>query len=127
MYDHPEARTTKSLEATVIEKSVPAPPATRETIARKALRLYPERTVEPLGHGRYRVEGTEETYTVDLAIGGGHESCPCPATKPCYHIAIATIHRAKARAAARRAKAERTKARASRGAGASLADLAASL
>ncbi len=102
----------------------PAPPATRETIARKALRLYPERTVEPLGHGRYSVEGSDGFYEVDLAIGGGEESCPCPATKPCYHISLATIYRAKAKAAARRAKAERTAARASR---ASLAPLAAAL
>jgi hypothetical protein len=67
----------------------------RETITRKALRLYPERTIEPLGHGRYAVEGTEETYTVDLKPFGGEEACPCPATKPCYHISMATIYRAK--------------------------------
>jgi hypothetical protein len=106
-------------------KSVPAPPATRETIARKALRLYPERTVEPLGHGRYSVEGSDGNfYEVDLAVYGGEESCSCPATKPCYHIAIATIHRAKARIRARRAQADRAAARASR---ASLAPLAAAL
>ncbi len=71
----------------------------RETITRKALRLYPERTVEPLGHGKYSVEGTEETYTVDLGIfNGGVESCPCIATKPCYHIGLATIYRAKTNA-----------------------------
>ena len=101
-----------------------APPPTRETIAQKALRLYPERTVEALGHGRYSVEGSDGFYEVDLGIGGGHESCPCLATKPCYHISIATIYRAKARIRARRAKGERTKARASR---ASLAPLAAAL
>ncbi len=106
------------------QSSVPAPPATRETIARKALRLYPERTIEPLGHGRYRVEGSDSFYEVDLAIGGGHESCPCPATKPCYHISLATIYRSKARAAARREQAARTTARASR---ASLTPLVASL
>jgi hypothetical protein len=99
-----------------------APPVTRETVTQKALRLYPERIVEPLGHGRYSVEGSGgHFYEVDLGIGGGHESCPCLATKPCYHISLATIHRAKAKAKARRAKAERTAARASR------ASLAASL
>ena len=67
----------------------------REPITRKALRLYPERTVEPLGHGRYSVEGTEETYTVDLGVFGAEESCDCLATKPCYHIGMATLYRAK--------------------------------
>jgi hypothetical protein len=108
----------------VTNRSVPAPPPTRETIAQKALRLYPERTVEPLGHGRYSVEGSDGFYEVDLAIGGGEESCPCPATKPCYHIAIATIYRSKARTRAREEQAARTTARASR---ASLAPLAAAL
>ncbi len=108
----------------MIEKSVPAPPPTRETITRKALRLYPERTIEPLGHGRYSVEGSDGFYEVDLAVFGGEESCPCPATKPCYHIALATIYRAKARIAARRERAARTTARATRG---NLAPLAASL
>ena len=101
----------------------PAHP-TRETITKKALRLYPERTVEPLGHGRYAVEGTGGFYEVDLAIGGGEESCPCPATKPCYHIAIATIYRSKARAKARKEQADRTAARAT---AANLAPLAAAL
>ncbi len=85
----------------------------RETITRKALRLYPERTIEPLGHGRYDVEGSDGFYEVDLGIfTGGVETCPCPATKPCYHIALATIHRAKittrrrAEARARRAARE---------------------
>ena len=102
----------------------PAPPFTRETVTHKALRLYPERTVEPLGHGRYSVEGSDGFYEVDLAIGGGEESCPCPATKPCYHIAIATIYRARARATARREQVDRTRARASRS---SLMSLAATL
>ncbi len=94
----------------------PAPPATRETVTRKALRLYPERTVEPLGHGRYSVEGSDGFHGVDLGIfNGGEESCPCPATKPCYHIALATIYRAKARMAARRVQAAKTAARTSRG------------
>ncbi len=96
----------------------------RETVTQKALRLYPERTVEPLGRGRYSVEGSDGFYEVDLAVFGGEESCPCIATKPCYHISLATIYRSKARAAARREQAARTKARASR---ASLAPLAAAL
>ena len=77
----------------------------RETITRKALRLYPTRPIEPLGHGRYSVEGSDGFYEVDLGIDGGDETCPCPATKPCYHIALATIYRAKARIAARRVQA----------------------
>ncbi len=102
-------------------KSVPKT-TTRETVTRKALRLYPERTVEPLSHGRYSVEGSGVFYEVDLAFGGGEESCPCPATKLCYHISLAAIYRAKARMRARRAQAARTAARASRG---NLAPLAA--
>ncbi len=71
----------------------------RETITRKALRLYEERTVEPLGHGRYSVEGSDGFYEVDLGIfNGGAETCPCPARKPCYHIAMATLYRAKTNA-----------------------------
>ena len=87
----------------------------REAITRKALRLYPERTVEPVGYGLYSVEGSDGFYVVDLGIDGGEESCPCPATKPCYHVMIATIYRAKSRAKARREQAARTTARASRG------------
>jgi hypothetical protein len=66
----PTSRTTaKELEVPMQQQSsVPAPPPTRETIAQKALRLYPERTVEPLGHGRYSVEGSDGFYEVDLAI-----------------------------------------------------------
>lgn len=89
------------------ESSAPAataPEAVRETVARKALRLYPERTVEPLGRGRYSVEGTNGFYEVDLKPFGGVETCPCPAAKPCYHIALATISRAKSRAASLKAK-----------------------
>ncbi len=97
---------------------------TRESVTQKALRLFPERTVEPLGHGWYCVEGNDVDYMVDLGIDGGDETCNCPATKPCYHIAMAAIYRAKARTAARRVQAERTAARASR---ASLTPLAASL
>jgi hypothetical protein len=79
----------------------------KESVVEKALRLYPERNVEALGHGRYSVEGTEETYTVDLKPFGGEESCPCPATKPCYHVVMATIHRAKTTARRRRESAAR--------------------
>ncbi len=96
----------------------------RETITRKALRTYPARTIEPLGHGRYSVEGNDVDYVVDLGIDGEEESCNCPATKACYHIGLATIYRAKARAKARREQAARTTARASRG---NVAALAASL
>ncbi len=110
------------------DTSAPPPPAklTRETITRKALRLYPERTVEPVGYGLYSVEGSEVYYVVDLGIDGGVETCPCRAHKPCYHISLATIYRAKARIAARRERAARTKARAG-SASASLAPLAAAL
>jgi hypothetical protein len=87
----------------------------RETVARKALRLYPDRTVEPAGYGVYRVEGREVAYTVDLGIDGGVESCDCPAHKPCYHIAMATIYRARTRMEARRVQTARTAERAARG------------
>ncbi len=94
------------------------------SVARKALRTYPTRTIEPLGHGRYSVEGNDVDYVVDLGIDGGDETCNCPATKACYHIGLATIYRAKRRMAARRAQAAKTAARASRG---NLEPLAASL
>ncbi len=96
----------------------------RETITRKALRLFPDRTIEHAGYGVYRVEGRAVAYTVDLGIDGGDESCNCPATGACYHISMATIYRAQGRATARRAQAVRTAARAVRG---SLEPLAASL
>ena len=88
----------------------------RESVTQKALRLYPERTVEPAGHGRYRVEGSEAGYEVDLAVfSEDEESCNCPATSACYHIALATIYRAQVRVAARRVQAAKTAARATRG------------
>jgi len=96
----------------------------RETITRKALRLFPDRTVEPAGYGVYRVEGRQVAYDVDLSIDGGDESCNCPATRACYHISMATLYRAKARMTARRAQASRTAARAVRG---NLAPLAVAL
>ncbi len=97
----------------------------RETIAGKALRLYPERTIEPVGYGRYRVEGSEVDYVVELGLHENvEESCDCPATKACYHIGLATIYRAQVRMAARRVQAARTAARATRG---NLAPLVAGL
>jgi len=83
--------------------------------------------IEPQGLGRYTVPSCsgEGSYEVDLAVFGGEESCSCPdRERPCKHLVAATIHRAKARTAARRVQAERTKARAS---GGDLADLGASL
>ncbi len=107
----------------------PAPPTTREL---RGLALYRERgdEIEPLGKGRYTVPGCAGgSYTVDLAVFGGEESCSCPdhARHPeysCKHLSAAAIFRAKARAKARREQAARTTARASR---ASLAPLAAAL
>jgi hypothetical protein len=84
--------------------------------------------IEPQGHGKYTVpscSGQGVTYEVDLAVFGGEESCNCPdRERPCKHLIAATIHRAKARMAARRAQAERTAARAS---STSLAPLVATL
>ena len=85
------------------------------------------RQIEHEGHGKYSVPSCsgEGTYTVDLAVFGGEESCNCPdRERPCKHLIAATIHRAKARIRARREQAERTAARAS---AANLADLGASL
>ncbi len=106
-----------------------APPTTREL---RGLALYREHgdEIEHIGHGRYEVPGcTGGSYTVDLAVFGGEESCSCPdhARHPeysCKHLIAVSLHRAKARARSRRAQAERTKARASRG---NLAPLAAAL
>ncbi len=90
--------------------------ATREL---RGLALYRDHAdlITHEGHGIYTVPGCSGgTYTVNLAIGGGEESCSCPDRAPvCKHIICATIHRARAKAKARRAKAERTTARASRG------------
>ncbi len=127
MVEHPEARTTKG-DFMAITKDT-APPPTREL---RGLTLFKERGHEITheGHGIYTVPGCSGgTYTVDLAIGGGEETCDCPdhARHPehsCKHIICATIYRAKARIRARREQAARTTARASR---ASLAPLAAAL
>ncbi|MBA3474760.1 MAG: hypothetical protein H0W57_06070 [Rubrobacteraceae bacterium] len=58
--------------------------------------------IEPLGRGLYSVPGSEGTYTVDLAVFGGQESCNCPARTSCYHLIAATMYRAKTTAARRR-------------------------
>ncbi len=100
-------------------RSVPAPPPTREL---RGLALYREHGAEITheGHGVYTVPGCSGgAYTVDLAVFGGEESCDCPdhARHPehsCEHLAAAAIFRAKARAAARREQAERTAARRAR-------------
>jgi len=83
--------------------------------------------IEPQGKGVYSVPSCSGTgsYTADLAVFGGEESCNCPdRERPCKHLVAVTIFRAKARTAARRAQAERTAARAPRG---NLADLGATL
>jgi hypothetical protein len=35
-------------------------------------------------------------------FNNGVETCPCPAKKPCYHISLATLYRAKVTARRRR-------------------------
>ncbi len=107
-----------------------APPTTTRGL--RGLALYRDHGAEITheGHGIYTVPGCSGgTYTVDLKVFGGEESCDCPdhARHPeysCKHIICATVYRATARAKARRDQAERTKARASRG---NLAALVASL
>jgi hypothetical protein len=106
-----------------------APPTTREL---RGLALYRDHAdeIEHIGHGVYAVPGCSGgTYTVDLAVFGGTESCSCPdhARHPeltCKHLAAATIYRSKARTRARTVQAERTAARAARG---NVAALAAAL
>ncbi len=109
-------------------RSVPAPPPTREL---RGLALFRDHgdEIEPLGKGRYTVPGCSGgVYVVDLAVFGGTESCNCPDFRrhhdTCKHLVAATVARAKARIRAREEQAARTKARASR---ASLAPLAAAL
>jgi hypothetical protein len=86
--------------------------------------------IEHQGRGRYSVPSCsgEGSYEVDLKVFTGEpESCNCPdRERPCKHLIAASIHRAKARTAARREQAVKTEARAS-GAGGDLAALAASL
>ncbi len=113
------------------QSSVPAPPPTREL---RGLKLYREHGDEIIheGHGVYTVPGCSGgTYRVDLAVFTDEpETCNCPDyqrhKEPCKHVYAATVARAKSRAKARREQADRTKARA-RGAGSSLAPLAAAL
>ncbi len=106
------------------QSSVPAP-LTRELRGLSLFRDHGDEIVHE-GHGVYTVPGCSGgTYTVDLAVFGGTESCDCPDRAPvCKHIFCATIFRSKARIRARRAKAARTTARASRG---NVAALAAAL
>ncbi len=84
--------------------------------------------IEHRGKGVYSVPSCsgQGSYEVDLKVFTDEpESCNCPdRARPCKHLIAATIHRAKARMAARRAQAERTAARASRG---TLADLGATV
>jgi hypothetical protein len=106
-----------------------APPSTR---ALRGLALFRDRgaEIEPLGKGVYRVPGCSGgVYEVNLKVFADEpETCNCPDyqrhKQPCKHVYATTIHRSKARAAARRVQVERTAARASRG---NLAGLAASL
>lgn len=75
------------------------------TVTQKALRLYPGLTIESLGKGLYFVESESKPdtfYRVSLSPFEDDETCDCPATKPCYHIGLATIYRAKVTARRRR-------------------------
>ncbi len=86
------------------------------------------RQIEHEGKGVYSVPSCsgQGSYEVDLKVFTDEpESCNCPdRERPCKHLIAATIHRAKARMAARRMQAERTAARAS---STSLAPLVAAL
>ncbi len=92
------------------------------TRLQRGITLAQERGEEIIleGRGVYEVPGCSGgTYTVDLAVFGGEESCSCPdhtrhPELTCKHLAAASLHRAKSRAAARREQAKRTAARASR-------------
>jgi uncharacterized Zn finger protein len=96
------------------DTSAPPPPAT--TRVSRGLELHRARghEIESIGKGVYRVPGCSGgVYEVNLAVFGGHESCDCPdRASVCKHLIAATIHRAKAKAAARR---ENTTRRARRG------------
>ncbi len=95
--------------------SVPAPPPTREL---RGIMLYRLRGDEITHEGRgvYLVPGCSGgSYTVDLAVFGGEESCNCPDRAPvCKHLVAATIYRAKTTARRRREQAHRAAARATR-------------
>jgi hypothetical protein len=113
---HPEALTKedRSLIESSVERSAPVrtlkedqassyPPWKQRVFRGIALWSVLGEEIEPQGRGVYSVPScTTEgvTYTVDLAVFGGEESCTCPAKERlCKHLVAATIHRAKARAA----------------------------
>ena len=87
-------------------------PATREL---RGLALYRDHgdEIQHEGHGVYTVPSCSGgTYTVDLAVFGGEESCDCPDRAPvCKHMVAATIHRAKTSARIRRESEARRAAR----------------
>lgn len=74
----------------------------------RGIKLHQERAdeIEPQGKGVYRIPGGSGFYRVNLAIFEGDESCSCPDFRrhhlTCKHIACATLHRSKVRAAGRR-------------------------
>lgn len=90
----------------MIDTSVSVPPANREL---RGLALYRDHGDEITneGHGVYSVPGCSGgTYTVDLAVFGGEESCSCPDHRrhpehTCNHLVAATLYRAKTRAVVR--------------------------
>jgi predicted nucleic acid-binding Zn ribbon protein len=92
-------------------QSLAATAATREL---RGIALYRDRGVEieHEGRGIYTVPGCSEgTYTVDLAIFGGDESCSCPDHRShpeytCKHLIAATIFRAKVSGERRRSGSE---------------------
>ncbi len=119
--------TANTLEVLTMESI--APPATRELRGLALYRDYADEIAHE-GRGVYTVPGCSGgTYTVNLAVFGGEESCSCPDHRnhpeySCKHLVAATIYRAKTRMAARRVQAAKTAARTSRG---NLAGLAESL
>jgi uncharacterized Zn finger protein len=81
-------------------------PATR---IGRGIKLHREHSEEITHEGRgvYTVPGCSGgTYTVDLAVFGGEESCDCPdRAKVCKHLVAAGLYRAKI-TAKRRTEAE---------------------
>ena len=100
--------TANTLEVLTMESI--APPATRELRGLALYRDYADEIAHE-GRGVYTVPGCSGgTYTVNLAVFGGEESCSCPDHRnhpeyTCKHLVAATIYRAKARMGARRAQA----------------------
>ncbi len=98
----------------------PAPTTTREL---RGLELYREKANEITHEGRgvYTVPGCSATqgrgtYTVNLAVFGGKESCDCLDHRhhpecSCKHLVAVTIHRAKTTSRRRREAAARREAR----------------